>query len=212
MKTFKTKAGTELPVMSLKGKDYLQVAHRLVWFREERPSWRIDTTTVELTEKFALMKATIMDENGMILATAHKREDAGHFGDFIEKAETGALGRALAYVGYGTQFCADELDEGQRIVDAPQDPKVKKITSVKIAEVVNSQPVSATTLVGSGWESYRIPFGKKYKGKTFDEIGMDAVIACSMFIMNKEQKSTQELEFQNYADEWIRFQRNKSTV
>lgn len=41
------------------------------------------------------------------------------FGDFIEKAETGAIGRALALVGFGTQFCADELDEGPRLADSP---------------------------------------------------------------------------------------------
>ena len=119
MNKFKTAKGTELPIMQLKGKDYLQVAHRLVWFREEHPTWSIETEFVQLNDKFAIARATIRDDAGRIISTAHKREDQGHFGDFMEKAETGALGRALAYVGYGTQFCADEIDEGTRIVDAP---------------------------------------------------------------------------------------------
>jgi hypothetical protein len=34
------------------------------------------------------------------------------------KAETKAVGRALAMLGYGTQF-APEMDEGERIVDSP---------------------------------------------------------------------------------------------
>jgi len=42
-------------------------------------------------------------------------------GDYIEKAETKALGRALAALGFGTQFCPDfefGAREG-RVVDAP---------------------------------------------------------------------------------------------
>ena len=30
-------------LMDLKGKQYLQVMCRLVWFREEKPLWSIDT-------------------------------------------------------------------------------------------------------------------------------------------------------------------------
>lgn len=123
MKTFKTKNGTELILINLKGKDYLQVAYRLVWFREENPSAIIETEFVNLTDKFALCKATIKRDSGVIVATAHKREDASHFADFCEKSETGAIGRALALCGYGTQFCAEEFDEGSRIVDAPLEKK-----------------------------------------------------------------------------------------
>ena len=41
----------------------------------------------------------------------------------MEKAETGSIGRALAYCGYGTQFAASELEEApERPVDAPISP------------------------------------------------------------------------------------------
>lgn len=125
MNAWKTPKGTSLPLLSLKGKDYLQVAHRLVWFREEKPAWRIHTEFVEINNDMTIAKASILDDQGNVIATAHKREDRQHFADHMEKAEAGAIGRALAYVGYGTQFCADELDEGQRIVDAPREPKAK---------------------------------------------------------------------------------------
>jgi len=52
------------------------------------------------------------------IGTGTKSENAASFADFGEKAETGAIGRALAALGYGTQF-APELDEGHRIVDSP---------------------------------------------------------------------------------------------
>ena len=47
-------------------------------------------------------------------------EKAASFPDYVEKAETGAIGRALAALGYGTQF-APELNEQHRIVDSPVD-------------------------------------------------------------------------------------------
>lgn len=45
-------------------------------------------------------------------------ESVRDFGDYSEKASTKSLGRALLMLGYGTSFAA-ELDEGDRIVDAP---------------------------------------------------------------------------------------------
>lgn len=127
-----TPKGTVLPFQMLKGKQYLQVAYRLVWFREEKPDWRIETDFVQINDQFAMAKATIRDNSGNIMATAHKREDARHFADFCEKCETGAVGRALAMIGYGTQFAPEmeesesDHDEGSRIADAPLDRKPKK--------------------------------------------------------------------------------------
>lgn len=135
-KTFKTAKGTELPLMNLKGKDYLQVAHRLVWCREEHPEWAIETEFVSLTNTGALAKATIREQSGRVLATAHKRETSQGFADFEEKAETGAIGRALALCGYGTQFTED-LDEGDRLADSP--------VHVQAAPPVRPAPVVAPT-------------------------------------------------------------------
>jgi len=125
-----TAKGTELPVMDLKGKPYLQVAHRLVWFREEHPDWTIMTEFPEVnTEKrYVIAKATVTTPLGQVIATAHKTESAAGFADYLEKAETGAIGRALALCGYGTQF-APEIDEGERIVDSPVDLPHRSPTS-----------------------------------------------------------------------------------
>jgi hypothetical protein len=124
MKT--TQKGTELPLMNLKGKDYLEVKYRLVWFREEYPNGSIQTEVVENGD-VATAKATIavpVDGNYIVLSTGHKRESKENFGDNYEKAETGAIGRALAAAGFGTQF-EPEFDEGERIVDAPVETKVR---------------------------------------------------------------------------------------
>lgn len=121
---WKSPKGTELPILYLRGKDYLEVKWRLVWFREEHPDWSIETEFHSHGPDWAWAKATIKDATGRILATAHKFEDKAGFPDFREKSETSAVGRALAMIGYGTQFCSDELDEGQRLADSPTEKRV----------------------------------------------------------------------------------------
>jgi hypothetical protein len=98
--------------------DYLPVAARIAWFRRDHPDWSIITETEELANKGVLMKAIIRNADKRIIATARKKETEIGFPDYIEKAETGAVGRALAMCGYGT-LQAPEFDEGERIADSP---------------------------------------------------------------------------------------------
>jgi hypothetical protein len=106
---------------NLKGQMYLEVKYRIVWFREEFPHGQIKTHLVSHTTEgkagAAVFYAEVFDGQGGS-ASAHGSETSGDFGDYLEKAETKAVGRALAYMGYGTASAA-ELDEGERIVDAP---------------------------------------------------------------------------------------------
>lgn len=105
-------------LIDLKGKAYLQVMWRLVWFRHDKPLWNIDTKLVEMSDNHAVFEAKIYDEEGKQKSTGYGSESIKDFKDYIEKAETKAVGRALAMLGYGTQF-APELEEGERIVDSP---------------------------------------------------------------------------------------------
>ena len=54
-------------------------------------------------------------------ATGWGSESSGDFRDYLEKAETKAIGRALAALGFGTQFCPDfEFGAAAgRVVDSP---------------------------------------------------------------------------------------------
>jgi hypothetical protein len=98
--------------------EYLPVAPRIAWFRKEHPYWSIITEIEQLADKAIVMKAIIKDMQGVVIATARKKETEIGFPDYIEKAETGAIGRALAMCGYGT-LQAPEFDEEQRLADAP---------------------------------------------------------------------------------------------
>ena len=123
MKSFKTAKGTDLPISNLKGKDYLLVAHRIVWFREDHPDWSIETELLVSNSNEATCKAWVKDPSGRVIATGHKTETQEGFPyGHAEKAETGAIGRALALCGYGTQFAPD-LQEDDMIVDSPIERK-----------------------------------------------------------------------------------------
>lgn len=116
---FKTPKGTVLALTQVKGHPYMTVMMRMVWFREEKPGWGIKSEIIQHSDKLAICKATVTDDRGFIIAEAHKKEDPQGFGDYLEKAETGAKGRALADCGYGTAFALADYDEEHRIVDSP---------------------------------------------------------------------------------------------
>lgn len=107
------------------GKLYCPVYVRIALFREKCPiheGWGIVTECIDKDEQSAMFCAKITDPQGRVIATGFKREHRAHFPDFEEKAGTGAVGRALLFAGFGTQYALDELDEGDRIVDAPIPP------------------------------------------------------------------------------------------
>src|SRR5688572_22593925 len=102
------------------GSDYLEVKWRLVWMRDRHPDATIDTELMSHSDNTAVFRARVAVPGGGS-ATGWGTESAGDFRDYVEKAETKALGRALAALGFGTQFCPDfEFGAAAgRVVDAP---------------------------------------------------------------------------------------------
>jgi len=109
-------------LMQIDGRDYLEVKWRLVWLRSLHPDASIETQHIELSNKHAVFKATVTLPSGAS-ASGYGSEATDDFVDFIEKAETKAIGRALGALGFGTQFCDDHDFGGdqQRVVDSPVD-------------------------------------------------------------------------------------------
>lgn len=133
--------------LTLKGKPYLPARRRIQWMRgtpEPHPEWSIDTFT-EVFERgkfirtgkveggFAVVRASVFDTEGRLIGTGVKSEYSENFADFLEKAETGAIARALAVAGYGTESALD-LDEGAeegRPADSPVIGRGAEETSIK---------------------------------------------------------------------------------
>lgn len=100
--------------------DYLEVKWRMVWFRENN-SENTQTTVldkiIDINNRFAYFEIQVTDTKGNVEVGVGS-ETGEDFHDYIEKAYTKAYGRALAALGYGTQFAPD-LEEGDRIADSP---------------------------------------------------------------------------------------------
>lgn len=154
--------------------DYLPVQWRLVWFRSVYPNGSVETEMLHFdpdreveaisdiwneqkqqSEKMvkrgtglAIFKATVKDSLGGV-GTGTKSETAANFPDFIEAAETGAIGRALASLGFGTQF-APELQEEHRIVDSP----VARARSSSYTNTTHQPVSSAQTKVAENRAPY----------------------------------------------------------
>jgi len=137
----------------LGGRDYLEVKWRLLWLRTEHPDAVVETELVKHGTELALFRARVTVPGGGI-ATGWGSETAEDFGDFIEKAETKALGRALAALGYGTQFCEDfDFSSGgreQRAASSNRPQRTGRVVDAPVAragdlKVVRDQAKEAAT-------------------------------------------------------------------
>jgi hypothetical protein len=102
-------------IVNIHGKQYQTVAYRVGKFREAHQEYSLTTEIVSRDEDCVVMKATIADSAGRVLANGHS-EEYRHTSQInrtsaLENAETSAIGRALAALGLGgTEFAsADEV-------------------------------------------------------------------------------------------------------
>lgn len=140
----------------IKGKQYAEVPQRVKAFRMLYPNGTIDTEIVTHTSGMVVIKATVADDDGNILATGHAYEKEGssfiNKESYIENCETSAVGRALGFMGLGidTSICsAEELTNALINQDAKIDKdSIKKLTmlandkNVPIGEVLDRFKVS----------------------------------------------------------------------
>ena len=154
-------------LMQLKGRDYLNVQSRLLWFiRDQRAlivaglaqvPYVVRSELVEMDREhgWAHFKTYVRDVLGNEV-TMYGSEAAKDFPDFAEKASTKSLGRALLALGYGTAF-APEMDEGDRVVDSPVDRRNRQQALASGPRPANPQPpvreVSAAYAGATGEET-----------------------------------------------------------
>lgn len=211
MRSFKTPKGTELPIMDIKGKDYLQAAPRIVWFREENPKWGIETEFLSLSDSHAVCRATIRNEEGRIIAQATSMETKQGFESFVEKAETCAVSRAASFCNYGT-LMAQELEEqgklderengnSAKLAESPQQPKghLKAVSSagdyvMTFGKYSGKRLVECGPFNASGYpeelEGYARWMAKdaKDKGKALTGVGLEAFGAIEAFLATFKTK------------------------
>jgi len=186
----------------IKGKDYLEVKWRLVWFREDHPDYEIDTEFIilDIDQGVAVCRAVIKDNESRQLACGTKTEYKASFFDYVEKSETGAIGRALATLGYGTQF-APELEEGDRIVDSPTDMNNSN-QKQKSQRKLTKREKKIRNIIGDDQDLRKmmVDFLSNSKAKSLNDLNVDAFKSLKQTLLNaKEAKNDDSEEIANNA-------------
>lgn len=126
----------------IKGKEYTEVNQRIKAYRMVYPNGSITTEILRLEDGVVLMKATILNEDGVVIGTglAQEKEDSTFINktSYIENCETSAVGRALGMCGFGIDTSVASAEEVKTAM-ANQEPKqdTKKATKKnEINEVV----------------------------------------------------------------------------
>lgn len=104
-----------MKTINIKGKEYVTVNERLKEFRNNFKDYALITEIVELEADFATVKASVIDEKGVIRATGFAREVVAKSPinkyAFLENCETSAIGRALGNFGIGIDEAVCTADE-----------------------------------------------------------------------------------------------------
>lgn len=114
-----------VPITNERGqtRNYETVPSRLRRFREANPAWTIDTSILHIDDECVRVRVEIgwIDDNNHfhLAASAHAEEYRAaseiNATSALENCETSALGRALAFVGFGS---ADSIASAEEVIGA----------------------------------------------------------------------------------------------
>ena len=116
--------------VNIKGKEYVEVSERVKFFRETYPNWSLTTDVVEMNDTYCVLRASIADETGRVVATGMAREVNGdtyiNKTSYVENCETSAWGRALGNMAIGIDASIASANEVVNAVNNQQKPNVKQ--------------------------------------------------------------------------------------
>ena len=129
-----------MKTINIKGKEYVPVNERVKEFREKYPQLRVLTELISLDENSVVMKATVVDPDGMVLANGYAQEDRNASNinktSYVENCETSAVGRALGMFGIGIDASMASADEVANAIERQEALKQKvdknAITALKL--------------------------------------------------------------------------------
>tara|TARA_B100000459_G_C8590525_1_gene207525 strand:+ start:772 stop:1317 length:546 start_codon:yes stop_codon:yes gene_type:complete len=122
----------KLKTVNIKGKEYVEVNERLIYFRKTYPKFSLTSEVLEKTDKSILILASIINEDGRVIATGMAEEEKGstfiNKTSYVENCETSAWGRALGNFGIGIDTSVASANEVENAIANQSKPSPKKST------------------------------------------------------------------------------------
>ncbi len=116
-----------LKTVNIKGKQYVEVNERLIYFRKKYPNFSLTSHVLEKTDKSICIQARIDNDKGVTIATGIAEEEKGstfiNKTSYVENCETSAWGRALANFGIGLESSVASAEEVGNAIANQQKPK-----------------------------------------------------------------------------------------
>ena len=117
-----------MKTINIKGKEYVTVNERIKAFRNTYKDYSLVTDIIEISDNHCVMKASILDPQGKVVATGYARETVSKSPinkfAFVENAETSAWGRALGNFGIGVDTAICSAEELQQKISQEETAKV----------------------------------------------------------------------------------------
>lgn len=155
-------ANKEIETIKIGMKGYAQVNERIKAFRKVYPTGSIKTEIEEIREDYIRIKATILDENGELLATGrasetNKGNNKINLTSMVENCETSSIGRALGFSGFGVDTAIASAEDIEREKDRNKryeiykdmvikEEDAKKIVKVSIGDLMRKMGVVKASL------------------------------------------------------------------
>ena len=177
--------GTQWGVVDIHGTPYHTVAKRIADFRAKYPvesGWRIRTKVLVREPDVVVMRATISDPEGRAVANGYAQEEIGAMAkgmisSVLEVCETSAVGRALAFAGFGgNQSEIASADEMQRRVpeNSVSRQKLYKIMRELVAKADDDDAWGVLEIWDELHEDQRLYLMQQ----AFDRVNLEKVNKC----------------------------------
>ncbi len=137
-----------MKTISIKGKPYVMVNERILYFRDKEAfkDWQITTEIISIDADNVIMKASIYNPDGVLMATGHAWEATEssfiNKTSYLENCETSAVGRALGLMGIGIETSIASAEEVGNAIKQQGDerPWMNQKTFVAACDKMNEMP------------------------------------------------------------------------
>ena len=159
-------ANESIVTTDVKGKEYAEVNQRIKAFRMVCPQGAIITEMVSNENGVCVFKATILNDEQVILGTgtAYEKESSSFINktSYIENCETSAVGRALGMCGFGINTSVASFEEVTNAINNQEDKGNKQEDKGKKSDITKEM-VARLFILADETKTDRFEMLKAYK-------------------------------------------------